>query len=155
VPTPPGRFEIGRDGPGVVVVGLDGSNTSRDALAYAIGMARRERSELVIVSVSPPVSAAAAAAAAGGSSLPPDRHADRRTEMVPASTVEALDDLLPGRWRIVVREGEAGAELERVAGECQADAIVVGRSRNPGRHLLGSVAARLVRHANHPVIVVP
>ncbi len=151
--TLPGRFEIGRDGPGVLVVGLDGSNTSRDALAYAIGMARRESAELVIVQVGSPISTAAAVAAVGGSGLPPDP--DHGIDPVPATTLEVLDEYLPGRWRIVTCEGEAGAELERVAEECQADAIVVGRSRNPGRHLLGSVTARLVRRANHPVIVVP
>jgi nucleotide-binding universal stress UspA family protein len=153
VPTLPGDFEIGRDGPGVLVVGLDGSNTSRDALAYAVGMARREGSQLVIVQVGSPVSTAAAVAAVGGSSVPPDL--DHGIEAVSTETLVALDELLPGQWRIVTREGEPGAELERVAQECQADAIVVGRSRNPGRHLLGSVAARLVRRANHPVIVVP
>jgi nucleotide-binding universal stress UspA family protein len=153
VPTLPGEFEIGRDGPGVLVVGLDGSNTSHDALAYAVGMARREGSELVIVQVGSPVSTAAAVAAVGGAGVPPDP--DRGIEPVALATHEALDELLPGRWRVVTCEGEPGAELERVAKECQADAIVVGRSRNPGRHLLGSVAARLARRANHPVIVVP
>jgi nucleotide-binding universal stress UspA family protein len=153
VPTLPGNFEIGRDGPGVVVVGLDGSNTSRDALAYAVGMARREGSELIIVQVGSPVSAAAAVGAVGGVGPPSD--VDRGIEAVATSMLEGLDELLPARWRIVTRAGEPGVELERVATECQADAIVVGRSRNPGRHLLGSVAARLVRRANHPVIVVP
>jgi nucleotide-binding universal stress UspA family protein len=153
MPVLPGSFEIGRDGPGVLVVGLDRSATSRDALAYGAGMARREGSKLVIVQVGAPMSTAAAVAAVGGSVLPPSD--DHGIDALDRPTIDALDELLPGRWHLVLREGEAGAELERVAQECQADAIVVGRSRNPGRHLLGSVAARLVRHANHPVIVVP
>ncbi|MCL2396368.1 MAG: universal stress protein [Acidimicrobiaceae bacterium] len=150
---PTGTFEIGRDGPGVLVVGLDGTDPSRDALAYAVGMARREGSSLVIVRVGVPVSAAAAVAAASGTVLPPGGlMAD---EALTPENISALDELLPGRWRLVECTGEPGAELERVARDVRADAIVVGRSRNPGRHLLGSVTSRLVRRANHPVIVVP
>lgn len=148
-----GSFEIGRDGPGVLVVGLDGSGPSRDALAYAVGMARREGSSLVIVRVGIPVTAAAAVAAAGGTVLPPGGLIDE--EALTPENLRGLDELLPGRWRLVECTGEPAAELERVGREVRADAIVVGRSRNPGRHLLGSVASRLVRRANQPVIVVP
>lgn len=148
-----GTFEIGRDGPGVLVVGLDGSDPSHDALAYAVGMARREGSSLVILRVGIPVSAAAAVAAAGGTVLPPGGLVDDET--LSAETIRALDELLPGRWRLLECTGEPAAELERIAREFRADAIVVGRSRNPNRHLLGSVTSRLVRRANQPVIVVP
>lgn len=148
-----GTFEIGRDGPGVLVVGLDGSDPSHDALAYAVGMARREGSSLVIVRIGIPVSAAAAVAAAGGTVLPPGGLVD--DEALSSENIRALDELLPGRWRLLECTGEPAAELERVARESRADAIVVGRSRNPNRHLLGSVTSRLVRRANQPVIVVP
>lgn len=148
-----GVFEIGRDGPGVLVVGLDGTGPSRDALAYAVGMARREGSRLVIVRVGIPVTAAAAVAAAGGTVLPSGGVVD--DEALTPENARALDELLPGRWRVVECTGEPGAELERVAREVRADAIIVGRSRNPGRHLLGSVASRLARRSSHPVIVVP
>jgi nucleotide-binding universal stress UspA family protein len=151
--TRPGNFEIGRDGPGVLVVGLDGSATARDALAYAIGMGRRGGSEVIIVQVGIPVSPAAAAAAMAGMPVPLDEN--HGIEPLAPTLMAALDELIPGQWRRITCNGDAGAELERVAMEYHADAIIVGRSRNPSRHLLGSVAARLVRHANHPVIVVP
>jgi nucleotide-binding universal stress UspA family protein len=51
-------------------------------------------------------------------------------------------------------EGEPARAIERLAAAGGADAIVVGRSRSP-HALLGSVAGRLVRNANRPVIVVP
>ncbi|HEU4946748.1 MAG TPA: hypothetical protein VFT31_06325 [Kribbella sp.] len=38
----PGRFELGTDGPRLVVVGVDGSRTSLRARAYAAGVARRQ-----------------------------------------------------------------------------------------------------------------
>jgi hypothetical protein len=96
VSTLPGAFEIGRDGPGVLVVGVDGSTTARDALAYAVGMGRREGSELIIVQVGNPVSPAAAAAAFGGIPFPP---ADQ------PGTV-GLDELIPGRWHWVTCDGD-------------------------------------------------
>ena len=45
------RFEFGNDGPSVVMVGVDGSETSLRAGAFAAGLARREGSRLVCVYV--------------------------------------------------------------------------------------------------------
>ena len=42
-------FELGTDGPIALVVGVDGSETSLRAAAYAAGLARRQRTRLVIV----------------------------------------------------------------------------------------------------------
>ncbi len=146
----PGTFEIGRDGPGTLVVGVDDSDTSAHALAYALGMARRERSDLVVVTVLPVVSVGAGMAGAVGVPTAPGEKS-----LLPDNFVRGLDELLHGRWRHDDRRGEAAAELAAAAEEVRADAIVVGRSRAPARHVLGSVAARLVRHATTPVIVVP
>jgi nucleotide-binding universal stress UspA family protein len=146
-------FEIGRDGPGLLLVGVDGTPTSVNALAWASGMARREGSELVVVEVRSIISTAAAAAGAAGVVLEPGQPAP--SAVLTERAVAALDELLAGRWRVEVRTGDPAEELEGLARELRADAIVVGRSRNPGRHVLGSVSGRLVRHARHPVIVVP
>lgn len=143
-------FEIGRDGPGIVAVGLDDSDTSEHALAYAIGMARRERSQLVVVTVLPVINVAAGMAGAAGAPAAPAEE-----PALAPNLLRALDELLDGRWSRSVRRGEAAAELSAAAEELRADALIVGRSRAPARHVLGSVAARLVRHAATPVIVVP
>jgi nucleotide-binding universal stress UspA family protein len=42
-----------RDGPDVLLVGVDGSDTSLRAGAYAAGMARRQKARLVILYVRP------------------------------------------------------------------------------------------------------
>src|SRR3954447_18117408 len=46
------RFELGTDGPRVLVVGVDGSTTSLRAGSYAAGLARRLGAHLVVVYVS-------------------------------------------------------------------------------------------------------
>ena len=46
-----GAFELGTDGPKVILVGVDDSVTSLRAGAYAAGLARRQGARLVIVYV--------------------------------------------------------------------------------------------------------
>ena len=45
------RFELGTDGPTVILTGVDGSRTSLRAGAYAAGLARRQGARLVVVYV--------------------------------------------------------------------------------------------------------
>ena len=48
-----GGFELGTDGPSVILVGVDDSTTSIRAGWYAAGLARRQRARIVAVFVSP------------------------------------------------------------------------------------------------------
>jgi nucleotide-binding universal stress UspA family protein len=53
---PPGEeplFELGTDGPRSILVGVDGSTTSRRAGWYAAGLARRQRASVTAVYVAP------------------------------------------------------------------------------------------------------
>ena len=61
-----GKFELGTDGPNVVLVGLDGSRTSWRATAWAAGLARRQHSKLVVVHVQKPSASAAMAPGLAG-----------------------------------------------------------------------------------------
>lgn len=54
-------FELGTDGPSRILVGIDGTDTSMRAAAYAAGMARRQGSHLIAlyVAATPPMAAVA------------------------------------------------------------------------------------------------
>jgi nucleotide-binding universal stress UspA family protein len=145
-----------RSRPGrVVVVGLDvaeldraGPQPSRNAAAYAVGLARREAARLVGVWVRPPVTyaetfASTAATIAHGRKEAEDELRER------AARAEQHFGLSGGA--IVVRDGDPAVELLRVAAEVNADEIVVGASSER----FGSVPAYVVRRAEVPVTVVP
>jgi len=80
-----------------------------------------------------------------------------------AATVEsALRGVVESRARpdvhveLIVRQGPAWQEIDRVAEEIGADLIVLGTHRRRGlvRALLGSVAERVVRTAHAPVLTI-
>ena len=151
----PGSYEVGSDGPGVIVVGLDaweigreGPQASLHAAAYAAGLARRQGARLVAVWVRPPV-AYAETFAETADTIARERH---DTEVDVRANVEwAAEHYGIPAASLVVREGDPFHELTAVAEEVHADAIVVGASE----HRLGSLAVRLVRDARWPVTVVP
>lgn len=144
-------FELGSDGPSLILVGVDGSRTSLRAAAYAAGMARRERCPLVVVYVKKTPATAGMDAGAGIA-----------TVMASDQMEEELRDLIDLRSanlglavRFEVRTGDPFAELVRAADELRADAVVVGASESAGHRIVGSLAGRLVKSGRWPVTVVP
>ncbi|MBF8187318.1 universal stress protein [Nonomuraea sp. K274] len=141
---PAGEFEIGKDGAGLLVVGFDGSGPSRNALAYAAGLARRDQAALLVVFVESLNTAALWFFA--GSPIIPDSAADLTEDL----KEELRDAGVP--WRFVSVRGDAARQLETLASAYMADAIVVGRSRSSWG---GSVAVGLAKRARHTVLIVP
>jgi nucleotide-binding universal stress UspA family protein len=145
-------FERGTDGPRVIVVGMDGSEPSWRAGAYAAGLARRQNALLAVVFVQSPV------AYAGAYSVP---MADATKELADElmSEIEAQAERLKGvfevRWKFVTLSGDPYNGLVRAADELKADAVVVGASQRAGHRIVGSVAVRLVKAGRWPVTVVP
>lgn len=143
-------FELGTDGPRVIVVGYDASEPAEHALAYATGLARRQGSTLVVAFATPCVVSAIGAtvdASLAGAMVGLGDEVQRKA----AAHIGGQDVC----WRYVTATGDAVRILEQIAEETRADAIVVGRSHHREHRWVGSVAVRLARTCRWPVTVVP
>ena len=145
------RFELGTDGPRNMLVGIDGSDTSMRAAAYAAGMARRQGTHLIALYVRSTSAVAAQTPATAGAMRQTN---DDLAEELRRSLAEGVDRLGISA-ELVVRSGNPYKELIAVAHEMRVDAIVVGASTQAGHKLVGSLAGRLVKDAAWPVTVVP
>ncbi|WP_327088380.1 universal stress protein [Nonomuraea sp. NBC_01738] len=143
--TGPG-FEIGKDGAGLIVVGYDGSGPSRNALAYAAGLARRDNAGLLVAFVES-LNSASLWFFAGAPYIP-----DSAGELAEELKSDLADCGVP--WRFVSMRGDTARQLESLAEASMADAIVVGRSRSSWHVLAGSVAVGLARKARRTVLIV-
>ena len=138
----------------VVVVGLDGSPTSWDALAWAAEEVTRSGGRLIAVYVAPTVEPGAEF----GAPINYGAAEEARDEMV-----VLLKDEVERRARDrgvslrFVREiGDTAHALTRVSRSVDADLIVVGKSSKILHHLAGSLGRRLVsRHDGPAIVVVP
>ncbi|MEJ8638797.1 MULTISPECIES: universal stress protein [Streptomyces] len=148
----PHRFERGTDGPKVIVAGVDGSDSSLRAAAYASGLARRQNALLAVVYVQPVMSTGAALG------VP---MADTTEEIAQGlvaeirSAAERVREIWEVRWEFHTFRGDPYSGLVRAADELKADAVVVGASESAGHRFIGSVALRLVKAGRWPVTVVP
>lgn len=147
-------FELGKDGPTAILVGIDGSTTSSRAGWYAAGLARRQHARLISVFVSP-VSSASAAMPGGATLAVAESQA--RDDM--AEDMRRRADEMAQEFGIditfLVASGNPFREIVRLADEMRADAIVVGASTKAGHRFVGSLAVHLVRLGKWPVTVVP
>ncbi|GGY07111.1 universal stress protein [Streptomyces djakartensis] len=146
------RFERGTDGPKVIVAGVDGSESSLRAAAYAAGLARRQHALLAVVYVQPVLAAGAALGA------PVADTTDEIAEDLVAQIRDAarrLKGIFEVRWEFHTFRGDPYNGLVKAADELKADAVVVGASEQAGHRIVGSVAVRLVKAGRWPVTVVP
>jgi nucleotide-binding universal stress UspA family protein len=144
-------FELGTDGPSLLLVAIDGSETSMRAGAYAAGLARRQGSRMVCVYVGQITGIAAGVPSAVGALI-------QMHDAVARNLREQIEERAPDlgvHVTFVERRGDPYTEIVRVAEEMRVDAVIVGRSQQRGHRFVGSLAVRLVRDAHWPVIVVP
>jgi nucleotide-binding universal stress UspA family protein len=152
VTIPPGHeFELGTDGPKILVVGVDGSTTSMRAGAYAAGLARRQHSRLIVVYVSRP--GAFVGLAPGAVAVA--RQADHEFAEDLRRQAEEAASSVGVRMTFQEVYGDPYSELVRVADEVNADGVIVGASMSAGHRFAGSLAIRLVKTGKWPVTVVP
>jgi nucleotide-binding universal stress UspA family protein len=145
---------------GKIVVGVDGSDASRDAMRWAAEEARLRSTSLVAVytwSFIPPqpIGDPGMLAVPVGD-LPGQLSAEE--EAARAALDAAVDEALGGESGVEVErklaEGDAGDVL--VAESADAELLVVGSHGRSGfkAAILGSVSRHVVAHASCPVVVV-
>lgn len=143
----------------VVVVGVDGSDPSWDAICWACGEARRLGGRIIAAFVGP--TSAAASATASASVVAGAVTAYGAIQQMIADEAEQLR----GQVRTYADDhgvdltfihttGDAAKELLRIADANHADVIVVGRSTKARHHVAGSLGRRLVGRRDAPIIVV-
>ena len=133
---------------GTVLVGYDGSDTARAALAYAARRVGPEGHIVVAHIVVPP--------SAFIDTRRYDSELGGRARGPGAGCLRDVDDILHGaKADQRVQEGPPAQMLVELARETGADEIVVGsRGFGSGRALLGSVSRALLHETDRPVVVV-
>jgi nucleotide-binding universal stress UspA family protein len=138
------------DGPSLVVVGIDGSDTAWHALAWACGHARRAGCPVLAVYVS--------------TSGYRDRVGQGTDATAAATTAAArqlraeINQMAAGfgmRVGFVHRHGDPARELVTTAREHGADLLVVGTSSQLLHRVAGSLPGKLARCREMPLVVVP
>jgi len=149
-----GEFELGTDGPSVILVGVDESVTALRAASYTAGLARRQGAKVVAVYVSP-IASLGMASSAGPALMAAEHEAHDEIAKEMAGRAEEVARELGISVTFMNAVGDPYHEITRIAAETRADAIVVGASLKAGHRLMGSLAVRLVRAGKWPVTVVP
>jgi nucleotide-binding universal stress UspA family protein len=148
-------FELGTDGPQVILVGVDDSVTSLRAGAYAAGLARRQGARLVCVYVEQLSAMYGASAAAGAGAIAAQDEALTQTAADMRRRAQEYASAIGVALTFITARGDPLTELKRVADEVRADAVIVGASTKAGHRWIGSLAVRLVKAGRWPVTVVP
>jgi nucleotide-binding universal stress UspA family protein len=134
-----------------VIAGYDGSASSRNALAYAAGVAKRLGRPLLVVYVcSSGVYCEPLTGQVVG--VPRDSEAVERWLL---GEVDQVTGDVEVDLHVRTRRGSPARELAAVAAEFNADALVIGAPTHFWHRIAGSVPGWLARHADRPVIIVP
>ena len=137
-----------------IVVGIDGSPTSRAALHWALDEARAHGAAVTVVHAWHDPYTGSALPFAPGLIDPTSYHAVGERLLDSVVDAENLSGLSEPVRRLVVHDSAAHALVEAADG---ADLLVVG-SRGHGGFtglLLGSVSQQVIHHARCPVVVLP
>jgi nucleotide-binding universal stress UspA family protein len=130
---------------GAVVVGIDGSATSRAALAWALREARLLEAPLTICHVHP-VAGLAGTHPVG---------ADVGAETLERAETTAVHALGPDRVTAALRHGDAARGLARIAEGARMLVIGTHGSMSHGARLFAPLSLRIITRAPCPVVAVP
>lgn len=140
-----------------ILVPLDFSGLSRQALWFAVPLARRYRAKISLVHVvQPPVMLTNFPG--DGSYIPAATSSGDLTKSARAHLETLAARLVPDELldKKIVRAGNAAYEVVSAARTLKTDLIVLSTNGRSGlqRVVLGSTAERIVRHAHCPVLTV-
>ncbi len=138
-----------------IVVGVDGSASSQEALEWAVKHAALEHAALTVLAVH---EVAASAWTGNPIVYPADRPAEEQARQAAQELVNKSVSELggPGPESVTVR-GVSGSPAQLlIEASADADLVVVGLRGSGGfaNLLTGSVASKVVSHATCPVVVV-
>jgi nucleotide-binding universal stress UspA family protein len=136
--------------PKTILAAIDLSHDGDGVLESALGLARLQAAKLAVVTVHPPVPQLVE------TFLPDGFHqkADAEALAALAARLEAFG-VAAGDCRLEVRTGAAYDQVIAFAREIAADLVVIGsHTATAADYLLGSTAAKIVRHAPCSVYVV-
>lgn len=137
-----------------IVVGVDGSRSSKAALAWAVRQAELTHATVeAVITWQYPIAFAGAPFAPIGSLMETDL-AGGSEHVLGTAISETVDASSPVKVSATVREGNAAQILLETAED--ADLLVVGSRGHGGftEALLGSVSQDCVHHATCPVVIV-
>jgi nucleotide-binding universal stress UspA family protein len=139
-----------------IVVGIDGSDTAREAVRQATVLARSVGARIALVSAYEPVSDARLRESIA---VPRDLHwIINPREDVEATLEEAAAEIRAAgvEVEVFVRQGDPADAILDVAEERDSDLIVVGNKGMTGakRFLLGSVPNKVSHHAPCSVLII-
>jgi nucleotide-binding universal stress UspA family protein len=134
----------------LIMVSFDGSSASARAVAYAAGVARRQRHRLLVVNL---VDALLLAGFPGSS-----QETQALADLLGADAAEEIANLIGDtdlHWQLVHARGDPFTELVRVADRQNADAVITSAPRATSWPRRRSLPTRLARLNQWPVTVVP
>lgn len=140
-----------------VLVCLDGSSVAEQALPYAVEVAERFASKVVLLQVIHLSSSLAAAAAQGA-----ERVLQEETDRLAGEARAYLEQVAaPLREKgldveAVALEGAPADAIVSYAADNEVDLIAIGTHgrKNLGRLVFGSVADRVLKHSSIPVLTI-
>lgn len=151
-----------------ILVPLDGSRLSNRALSYAIDIAKRYQSKLIVMRVVPPATVVPSSSATEiGIDPAAARIAVQSARIQDRANVERVRKYLQQKLRTITGQGiegsyhiavgEPGKSIIQHAAEVKVSLIVMMTSGKGGlkRAILGSVADEVVRKAGAPVLLLP
>ena len=134
-----------------IVVGYDGSEAAREAVAYAAERAGSDGRLFIVHAygthpawLAPPYQQMA------------DWQEGHGRAVLDALLLEAGNALLDRDFELELAEGPPAKAIAKIAADREADEIVIGsRGFGKARSALGSVSHELLHRADRPVVVIP